>query len=86
MKTFETVGDEAFSPLADGVAVAVERGGDGLVGGPVIVGRPQDQATAEGQRLGGGGGAGQGGQLLPGQGGQVETGTERTWHEEPPCQ
>src|SRR5947209_11999536 len=39
----QAVVGEALAPLADGVAVAVELGGDGLVGGPVVVGRPQDQ-------------------------------------------
>src|SRR4051812_47198928 len=52
----EATGGEALAPLADGVAVAVEFGGDDLVGGAVVVGRPQDQTAAEGQCLGSGGG------------------------------
>src|SRR5947209_10050840 len=43
---------EALAPQADGVAVAVELGGDGLVGGEVVVVGAQDQAAAEGQGLG----------------------------------
>src|SRR5689334_11653424 len=72
---------EALAPQADGVAVAVEFLGDGLVGGAVGVGGPQDQTAAESECLGGGSGAGQGSQLRAGLVGQVETGAERTWHE-----
>src|SRR5262249_45543573 len=41
---------EAFAPLADGVAVAVEFGGDDLVGG-LVRGGAEDEPAAEGEGL-----------------------------------
>jgi len=49
--------EEAFAPLPDGVAVAVQLGGDELVGGFVALGGAQDDAAAEDEGLGGGAGA-----------------------------
>jgi hypothetical protein len=57
---------EAVPPLADGMAVTVQFGGDLQVGRVVGVGGPQDEAAAENQGLGSGAGAGQGFQALPG--------------------
>ena len=57
------MGDEAFAPLADGVAVAVQFGGDVLVGRVVRLGGAQDDAAAEGQGLGRGAGADEGFEL-----------------------
>jgi hypothetical protein len=45
----ESFGREAFAPLADGVAVALQIGGDVLVVGSVVVGRTKDNATAQDQ-------------------------------------
>jgi hypothetical protein len=59
------VGDEAFAPLADGVAVTVQFGGDVLVGRVVRLGGPQDDAATEGQRLRAGTGADQTFQSAP---------------------
>ena len=68
----QAVGGEALAPLADGVAVAVEFGGDGLVGGPVRGRGPEDEAAAQGQGLGGGAGPDQGFELLAGLRGEHE--------------
>ncbi len=43
---------KAFWPLADGVSVTTELGGDDLVGGILICRGQQDDATAKDQRLG----------------------------------
>jgi hypothetical protein len=59
LESVQAAGDEAFPPLADGVAVTVQVGGDVLVGRVVRLGGPQDDAAAEGQRLGAGTGADQ---------------------------
>ena len=48
----QTVGQIAVSPAPDGVAIAVELGGDWEVGGLVMVGGSEDQQAAEGQGLG----------------------------------
>jgi hypothetical protein len=42
----ESFGREAFTPLADGVAVALQIGGDLLVVGSIVVGRTKDNAAA----------------------------------------
>jgi len=59
----EAGGYEAFSPQADGVSIAVELGGDVLVGGLVVLGSPEDELAAEGECLGSGVGLNQGLQL-----------------------
>lgn len=56
MEAGQSVGSEAFAPLADGVAVAVESLGKLLVGRVVVVGGVEDEAAAEGQGLRGGSG------------------------------
>jgi hypothetical protein len=56
LQTFKTFGNEAFTPLTDGVAVTVKCGGDVLVGRVVGCGGEQDDAAAEGKRLGSGAG------------------------------
>src|SRR5947209_19106184 len=57
LESLQAAGDEAFAPLADGMAVTVQCGGDLLVGRMVRLGGVQHDATAEGQRLGRGTGA-----------------------------
>ena len=47
--------------------------------------RPQDDAAAEGQRLGRGAGAEESLELLVGLWVENDTRAERTWHEQPPC-
>jgi len=59
LKPLQTVSQVAVSPGGDGVAIAVELGGDLEVGGSVFVGGSKDQATAEGQGLGCGTGSNQ---------------------------
>lgn len=56
MEAGQSVGSEAFPPLADGVSVAVEFLGKLLVGRVVVVGGVEDEAAAEGQGLRGGSG------------------------------
>jgi len=53
----EAFGDEAFAPLADGVAVAVEFGSDVLIRRGVRLGGEQDDAATEDECLRGGTGA-----------------------------
>jgi hypothetical protein len=45
------MGQIAISPGGDGVAIAMELGGDLEVGGPVFGGGPEDQPAAERQCL-----------------------------------
>lgn len=45
------LGREAFTPQADGVAVAVQLVRDLLVGGSILVGGAQDEATTEDEGL-----------------------------------
>jgi hypothetical protein len=45
---------EAFPPLADGVSIAVEFMGDGLIGGLIGSASAEDDAAAKDQRLWGG--------------------------------
>src|SRR5947209_4817873 len=51
VQAFEPLGDEAFAPLADGMTVAAQFGGDLPVGGVSAGGGPQDDAAAEDQCL-----------------------------------
>src|SRR5947209_15814750 len=44
VQPLQAVGDEAFAPLADGVAVTAQCGGDVLVGRAVVLGGVQDDA------------------------------------------
>jgi hypothetical protein len=85
LEAAEAVCDEAFPPLADGVPVAIQLLGELLVGG-VVVGRGvEDEATAEGQGLGGGTSADQGLQLLAKIRGEHDTRGKRPRHDRPPC-
>lgn len=45
---------EAFPPLADGVSIAVEFLGNGLIGGLIAIGGSEDDAAAEDESLWGG--------------------------------
>src|ERR1700722_13134992 len=51
LQAAEAGGHEAFAPLADGVAVAVQFARNVLVVRPVVIGRAQDEATAKDQGL-----------------------------------
>jgi hypothetical protein len=66
VQAIEAPGDEAFAPLADGMTVTAQFGGDLLVGRAIVPGGTQDDATAEGQRLRGGAGAEEGLKLISG--------------------
>jgi hypothetical protein len=76
--------DEAFPPLADGVTVTAQFGGDLLVGRVIGACSPQDDATAEDQRLRGGSGAEEGLNLVPGVVRQFDGRTEGARHGWPP--
>jgi hypothetical protein len=54
LEAAEPWGDEAFAPLADGMAVAAEFVGDLEIGRLLGIGGAQDQPAAEDQGLGGG--------------------------------
>ena len=56
MQAGQASSDEAFSPESDGVSIAVEFGGDVLVGGSVVLSDAEDESAAESQRLGRGAG------------------------------
>jgi hypothetical protein len=64
LQASEAVGGEAFPPVADGMAVAVQFVGDLLIGRPVVAGGVEDQAAAKGQGLGRGPGGDEGLELL----------------------
>jgi hypothetical protein len=57
-------GNEAFSPQSYGLSIAVEFGGDVLVGGSVLLGSPENKTAAEGECLGRGAGLDQGVELF----------------------
>jgi hypothetical protein len=80
LQTGETAGDEAFPPLADCVAVAVEFVRELLVGKAVRRRRAEDEPAAEDQGLRRGTGADQGVQLLLEFGGEDDGGREGSWH------
>jgi hypothetical protein len=81
----QALGDEAFAPLADGVPVAIQLRGQLLIGGGVVRRRVQDEATAEGEGLGGGTRPRQGLELVAKVRGQDNARGERPWHDVPPC-
>jgi hypothetical protein len=64
LQAVEAVGGEAFPPLADGMAVAVQFVGDLLVGRSVVAGGVEDEAAAKGQGLRRGAGGDEGLELL----------------------
>ena len=80
LESLQAFCDEAFAPLADGMAVTVQCGGDVLVGRVVRLGGVQDDAAAEGQRLGSGAGADEGLQLATQVGGQFDDRGEGARH------
>src|SRR3954451_24480971 len=84
VQAVEALGDEAFAPLADGMTITAQFGGDRLVGRAIIVGGPQDDATAEGQGLRGGAGAEEDPELVPGLVRQRDGRAEGTRHGWPP--
>jgi hypothetical protein len=85
LQASEAVGHEAFAPLADGVSIAAQFGGNLLVGRVIVFGRTEDEATACDQGLRGGAGADQRLQLLPEFGGQHDRRAKWTGHDGPPC-
>jgi hypothetical protein len=76
--------DEAFTPHSDGVAVAVQRGGDEVVGGVVILRGVQDDAAAQDKSLGRGAGADECLELGAEFGLQFDDGSEGARHGCPP--
>ena len=60
LQASQTVGDEAFTPLADRMSVAAQFKSDELVGGFVRLSSPQDNAATKDERLGSGAGANEG--------------------------
>jgi hypothetical protein len=77
-------GDEAFAPLADGVAVAVEFGGDVLVGRGLRPGGEQDDAATKDERLRGRTGADEVFEVGTHFSGQHDHRAKGTWHGNPP--
>jgi hypothetical protein len=84
LQTRKTFGDETLAPLADGMAVAVEFGGDVLIGGVVGPGGTQDDAAAKDQGLRRGTGANQTFELRANLRCQFNWGSEGAWHGCPP--
>ena len=85
LQAFQAAGDEALAPLADGVAVAGEFVGDGLVGRLLGGTGAEDEAAAEGEGLGRSAGADEGLQALACLRGEDDPGAKGTGHERPPC-
>src|SRR6266700_7155424 len=81
----ESFGHEAFAPLADGMAVAEQIGGDLLVVGSVVVGGTKDNATAQDQCLRRGSGPDQSLELQAELRCKDDGRTKRKGHERPPC-
>src|SRR3954470_3030340 len=86
LESLQAFCDEAFAPLADGMAVAVECGGDLLVARVVRLGGAQDDAAAKGQRLGSGTGADEGFEPAAKVGIQFDTRGEGARHGSPPSE
>jgi hypothetical protein len=84
LQASKAFGDEAFPPLADGVAVTAQFGGDVLVGGVAGLCCPQNDAATKGQGLGGGTGTHQRFQLVAQLLGQGDGRTEGARHGWPP--
>jgi len=80
LQTGQTVAGEAFPPLADGMSIAVEFLGDGLIGGLIDVGSAEDDAAAKDESLWCGSGPDERFELSARIGGQVDQGTEGKWH------
>src|SRR6476620_7769632 len=51
LESRQAVPEEARPPQGDGVAATDEFGGDGAIGGMVVLGQPEDDAGAEGEGL-----------------------------------
>jgi hypothetical protein len=81
----QAAGGEAFAPLADRVAIAVQFGGDGLVAGPIGGGSAEDEPATESKGLRRGARTNQGFQVVAGLGRQEDAGAKRTGHGGPPC-
>jgi hypothetical protein len=81
----EAVGDEAFAPLADRVAITLQFGGDLLVGGVVVAGGPEDESATPDQGLRSRTGTDQELELQSEGGGENDQRAKRTWHKGPPC-
>src|SRR5512147_582581 len=84
LESLQAACDEAFAPLADGMAVTVQFGGDVLVGRVVRLGGAQDDAAAKGERLGGGPGADEGFESVATIGIQFDHRGEGARHGSPP--
>ena len=80
----EALSDEAFTPLADGVPIAIQPLGQLLVG-RVIGGSQQNKAAAKGQGLGCRTGTNERFELLVSVWGENNARAKGTWHERPPC-
>jgi len=80
LKSGQPVLCEALAPLADGVAVARQLGGDLLVGRLVVSGGEQDDAGAQRQGLWRGAGAGESLELAAQFICEVNAGAERARH------
>ena len=64
MQSGEASGDEAFAPQSDSMSIAVEFGGDVLVGRLIVLGGAEDKSAAEGKCLRSGAGLNQGLELF----------------------
>jgi hypothetical protein len=84
LESVESAFAEVFTPLADGMPVAVQLVGDGLVGG-IAFRSAQDAAAAQGQRLRGGAGAREGFELRAVFDGQFDSGSPRVGHGRSPA-
>jgi hypothetical protein len=84
LQAFQALGNEAFAPAADGVAIEAKLGGNFLVGWVVRLSRAQEDTAAENQGLGRGAGADQGFELGAKFVWQLDDRAEGTRHSRPP--
>jgi hypothetical protein len=84
LKAGEAAGDEAFAPLADSVAVAIEFSSDVLVGRGVRLGGKQDDSATKDERLWGRTGADEVFEVVTHFSSQLDRRAKRTWHGNPP--
>jgi hypothetical protein len=85
LQALEALGDKAFAPAADGVAVAAQFDSDVLVGRVVRFGGAQNETAAESQGLGSGAGTGKRFEFTAKFVLQFDNRAEGARHGSPPC-
>ena len=84
LEASKAIGDEAFAPLADGVAVAIEFGSNVLVRRGVRLGGEQDDAATKDECLRSRTGADEVFEVVTQFSSQLDRRAKGTWHGNPP--